>query len=78
MLYVPELSYNLFSVSRATEMGKTTSFDKASCQVFDANNKLIATASKVGSLHYLDCQANGHQILVANSGRSETKEAIWH
>ena len=37
VLYVPQLSYNLFSVLRATKLGKITSFDKTSCRVYDAN-----------------------------------------
>ena len=78
VLYVPQLSYNLFSVSRATEMGKTTSFDKANCQVFDANEKLIATASKIGSLYYLNCQTYSQQVNVADNQCRETKEDVWH
>ena len=76
VLYVPQLSYNLFSVSRATEMGKTTSFDKTSCRVYDANEKLIAIGSKVGSLYYLNCYS--HQVNVADNQCCETKEDVWH
>ena len=75
VLYVPQLSYNLFSVSRATEMGKTTSFDKANCQVFDANEKLVATGSKIG---YLNCQTYSQQVNVADNQCRETKEDVWH
>ena len=77
VLYVPQLFYNLFSVSRAAEKGKTTSFSKDSCQVIDANNKLVATASKVGSLYYLNCQTS-HQVNVAKDQCNEIKEDVWH
>ena len=33
VLHVPRLSYNLLSVSVATEHGKTVSFEKKGCQV---------------------------------------------
>ena len=78
VLYVPQLSYNLFSVSRATEMGKTISFDKTSCRVYNANEKLIAVASKIGSLYFLNCCS--HQVNVADNQCHElvTKEEMWH
>ena len=33
VLLVPDLAYNLFSVSRATEMGKSTEFTKSTCSI---------------------------------------------
>ena len=54
VLYVPKLSYNLLSVSKATEAGKTTKFSEAGCQILDVNGKLSAEGSRVGSLYYLD------------------------
>ena len=47
VLYAPRLSYNLFSVSMATEHEKTVRFGKANCQVLD-KDKLIAVPVKVG------------------------------
>ena len=32
VLYVPDLSYNLFSVSKAVEAGKVVEFSETSCQ----------------------------------------------
>lgn len=54
--YVPKVSYNLFSVSKATGARRVTTFDKRDCQVLEANRKLIATGGRVGNLYYLDCQ----------------------
>ena len=78
VLYVPKLSYNLPSVPKATEAGKMTKFSEASCQILDANRKLIAEGSRVGSLYYLDCQTDCQQINVAEHRSQETKENIWH
>ena len=72
VLYVPNLSYNLVSVSRAAEAGKTTTFDETCCQIQDRDGKLVAMASRAGSLYYLDCQSDHQQVHVA------TKEDVWH
>ncbi len=78
VLYMPKLSYNLLSVSKATEAGKTTRFSEAGCQVLDDNRKLIATASRVGSLYYLNCRSDCQQINVAENQSQGTKEDVWH
>jgi len=57
VLFVPKLSYNLLSVSKAAEAGKMAEFNKAGCQILNANKKLIAATTRVGSLYCLDCQS---------------------
>ena len=42
MLYVPKPSYNLLSMSKATEAGKMARLSEAACQIFDGKRKLIA------------------------------------
>ena len=59
MLYVPELSCNLVSVSKATEAGLSVNFDSDKCTFFDkVRNLLAATGNKKGSLWYLNCLEN--------------------
>ena len=53
VLYVPKLSYNLLSVLKVTEFGKTISFSDDSSQITDVNQKLIATATRVENLYHL-------------------------
>ena len=55
VLYVPKLSYNLLSVSKTLDAGKKIRFGEANCQVLDRNKKLIAMATRVGDLYYLNC-----------------------
>ena len=74
VLFVPKLSYNLLSVSKA-EAGKMAEFNKAGCQILDDNKKLIAAATRRGSLYYLDCQTKTTSQRV-NAG--EVKENVWH
>ena len=54
VLYVPRLSYSLLSVSKVTDAGKTTEFDDVHCRIIGEGGKLLAMATKVGSLYYLD------------------------
>ena len=56
------LSYNLLSVSKVTEFGKTISFSDDSSQITGVNQKLVATAMRVGNLEQ----------------KRETKEDVWH
>ena len=41
VLYVPDLSYNLISVSNITNAGNMIEFSENSCQILDPNWKLI-------------------------------------
>ena len=79
VLFVPHLSYNLLSVSRATKYGKFFEFGQSSWRVFDSSNKTIATATKSGNLYHLNCVRQGTTTdEVAMCGKEDTKEAIWH
>ena len=40
VLYVPKLSYNLLSVSKAAESGKTTNFNEAGCQILNEKKRV--------------------------------------
>ncbi len=50
MLYVPKLSYSLLSVSKASNAGKTTVFDRSGCKILNEQKKVIAFATRVGNL----------------------------
>ena len=77
-LYVPDLSYNLLSVSKAVEAGKVVEFDEISCRILDANRKLITAATSVGNLYYLNCLTDYQQANAADKQNRQTKEDIWH
>ena len=70
VLYVPILSYNLLSVSKATKSGKTVKFVEDGCHILHENQKPIATAIRVGKMYYLNC--------VRAHPRRESKEVILH
>ena len=78
VLYVPDLSYNLLSVPKATKAGKVVKFTETGCEILDSNKKVIAVATRVGSLYHLNCQADNEQTNAAVNKSKETKEDTWH
>jgi transposase InsO family protein len=74
VLYVPKLAYNLLSVTKVTEMGKAVYFNKSGCNICDEQEKLVAVASKVGSLYYLNCS----RMQQVNATVNQSKENLWH
>ena len=55
VLYVPELKYNLFSVSQTAENGKIVQFDEKGAQIKDITSKeTVGTATKKGKLYYVN------------------------
>ena len=77
VLYVPKLTHNLLSVSKASDAGKKVRFGEASCKILDENKKLIAVATRAGDLYYLNC-CPGFQRSHVTVDKSETMEDIWH
>ena len=58
VLYVPELSYNLISVAKASQKGKIVRFTKSACYMLDKSHKIVAKATRVGGLYQLDYKPN--------------------
>ena len=52
VLYVPELTYNLLSISRVTKLGKRVEFYRSYCNIIDNKERIIATGTKRGDLYY--------------------------
>ena len=78
VLHVPDLSYNLFSVSKAVEAGKMVEFNETSCQILDTNGKPITNAMRVGNLYYLNCLTERQQANAADNQSQQSKEDVWH
>ena len=73
MLYMPALSYNLLSVSKAAENGKVTKFDNNGCKILNRTCNLIAKANKLGNLYYLDYEADEQATLA----QQESRERVY-
>ena len=75
---MPDLSYNLLSVSKAAKAGKVVKSSETGCEILDSNKKVIAVATRVESLYHLNCQAHNEQTNAAVNKSKETKEDTWH
>ena len=75
VLWIPNLSHNLLSVSRASEAGKTVTFDDSGCEITNTDGKCIATASKIGDLYFLNLSKNQQSL---NMITEKNKERLWH
>ena len=74
VLYVPKLSYNLLSVSKAAEAGNTARFSRTGCDIVNQKGKVIAFATRAGSLYYLEyCRKER-----ANTSSTANRERLWH
>ena len=73
VLYVPALSYNLISVAKAAVNGKVTEFDDSGCQIVGSGRRVVAKATRVGSLYYLDGEIDPNACVAQAS-----KEVLWH
>lgn len=51
VLHVPDLSYNLVSMSKASEKGKLTKYDGVDCRFKKSDGKVVAMGTRYGSLY---------------------------
>jgi hypothetical protein len=73
VLYVPKLSYNLLSVSKASEAGKMTKFNSSGCKIVNRHKKVVAFATRMGNLYYLEFCRKPQQL-----NEKKSKERLWH
>ena len=76
VLYVPKLAYNLISVTKVSQTGKVVKFTKLACYVLDKNHKIVAKATRIGSLYQLDHKSNHQRASIVK--HPEIKEDVWH
>jgi len=70
VLYIPEISYNLLSISKSTEKGIKTNFAENECCFMNFENKVIAIAKKENNLYKL-CNIVDEKTYV-------TSNETWH
>ena len=75
VLYVPELSFNLLSISRITDCGKTVTFDEFTCDIICEDGEIIGSAIKNGCLYYLSCKNIKQRV---NAERDSAGVNVWH
>ena len=77
VLYVPELSYHLLSILKATSYGMIIRLDKSICEILDEDNEVVGLATKLGSLYCLSCEIADLQKIV-NTVKHQSRIKVWH
>ena len=76
VLYVPKLAYNLISVSRSAQSGKSVSFDDSGCEFVNQAGETTAVGARQGCLYYLKYARRPRQAV--HVARDSNKERLWH
>ena len=74
VLLVPDLAYNLLSITAVSKRGKVTTFTQVGCEIRDFKSKLVASGHRKGSLYYLDHGGSTHRAYLSNSAMG----TVWH
>ena len=82
VLYVPELTNNLFSVHAATSKGNTVLFRNRECCIRNKNGKVIGTGTSFGKLYLLNFEVqhiSTEKATVAEEPVCSTNKIdLWH
>ena len=73
VLLIPELSYNLLSVTSAAKRRKMTTFTKDTCEIRDSKSRIVALGNRDGGLYNLD---HGGPVLRVNFGQHHSSSKI--
>ena len=76
VLFVPNLKYNLLSVSKNTKTEKSVNFEETTCNIFRGDGEIVATAKKIGCLYDLDFQPILQCSYVVNKQTEPTNEML--
>ena len=74
VLYVPNLTYSLLSVSALVKSGNDLQFSDSGCKILNKNLEVIATAVKSGGLYYVKLVENFEYATIA----SNQDINLWH
>lgn len=66
VLYVPQLSANLLSVSKLVEIGLRVVFNMGGCYIYDNDDKLIGTANNINGIFKLNGNVRGDRSVLHN------------
>ena len=76
VLYVPDLSFNLLSVSRSAKAGKSFEFSADDCIVRNIKSgEIVATGKKVSNLYYLNVRDGEEENTATKEDRRSNFEA---
>ena len=83
VLYVPDLSYNLLSVAKATDSGKQVTFDDNGCDIkVKRTGKILLQAVKRRSLYYVNTSTKEKKVTQyaysMETPEPISNERLWH
>ena len=76
VMFVPDLTTNLLSVSKITNKGHKVYFESSKCSIYDKSNALIASATLKNGMYKLDRPKN--KVHGANSVSVADNIHLWH
>ena len=76
VLYVSKLDYNLISVSRAVQSGKSVLFNDSGCEFVNESSETMAVGVRRGCLHYLNCSVKPQESV--HVIQTDNRERLWH
>lgn len=77
VLYVPDLSVNLLSISQIVSKRYTVIFDMSGCKVLDENSEIIATGTHINSMFKLNTLHSSEKQCFVSKNCAGTSD-IWH
>lgn len=75
MLYVPNLTTNLISISCLIRNGNKVKFEGSRCYVYNKQNVLVAVANEVDGVYKLDVE---HKPCLFTSSSVTVNSEVWH
>lgn len=78
VLLVPELAFNLLSVSKASERGVSVSFLGTTCTIRNKNDVRMGIARESNGLYYLILVEKRESVVLANQESEQTSIRKWH
>lgn len=78
VLFVPELCYNLLSISKATKFGYDLLFSGNNCKIFNRKNKLICVCSKINDLYFVQYNNIFKKTDACNLVENNNNVKLWH
>ena len=78
-LYVPKLTFSLFSVRATVMKGNAVKFENGICLIYDKNRILLGTGSLEDKLYYLKFESVIQEsIAIAAGSEVKNKVDLWH
>lgn len=79
VLYVPQLSCNLFSVRAAASKGNLVKFGRSRCWIRDRDKKLCGMGTLENQMYKLDCKVTKpEEAASATTAIKENDLDVWH